>query len=393
MEQGISLGPDGMFRRDGAVFVPVGVAYRPAQGTSRAAIGTELAAIAASGLNAVRVRTGTEQAAVREAGAHGLAIFCDEASDPDGLQALSFIPQPGTHLLGFDGLADPFSHTLLPFVVRRVRAHGPAMVASLGFGAVLGAAREDAWLRVVLPAIRGAGAAGVFWRELRGSDGLWDAAGRVRPGREYFCTWARGAADEVGADPRPPVGLLIPEAARLDADCERRLLLAHYFLGVIGRAWQPVTVAQLATGWTHPVLTCGPTIAKSEVGTVRTWVEAGGELFWHGPDALAWDEALAALLGARPLDWRSGRGISVNTFGERFTLAHFPHDVRAELEPTGAQVLAADHQGQPLVLENRLGNGRVRYALPIVEDAIVPVAAHPPARDRWASWYRGMLGA
>ena len=98
-----------------------------------------------------------------------------------------------------------------------------------------------------------------------------------------------------------------------------------------------------------------------------------------------------ALLGAAVVDWRSARGISVPAFGERFTLAHFPADMRAELEPRGAGVLAHDQQGLPVLLELPLGHGRVRFMLPMVEEAIVPVAAHPTSRDRWQSWYRGML--
>jgi hypothetical protein len=132
-------------------------------------------------------------------------------------------------------------------------------------------------------------------------------------------------------------------------------------------------------------------VTVSDVAELRAWVADGGDLFWHGPDPLAWSDELTALLGARPVDWRSARGISVSAFGERFTMAHFPHDVRAELEPCGASVLAQDQQGLPVLLENRVGRGRVRYVLPIVEEAIVPVAAHPTARDRWAAWYRGML--
>lgn len=392
MDHGIRLGPDGRWQRDGAPFFPVGVNYQPADGATLSLIRTDLAAIATTGLNAVRVRTEAERVMLLKAGAHGLAIFCSDAESSDGIQGLTFVAQPGTHLLGFDGLTDPFSHALLPFAVRRAQARGPVLVASLGFGARLGASREDAWLRAVLPATRTAGAAGVFWCELFGPDGLWDTERNVQSGREFFGAWASIATARIEADERMPVGLFIPGGPRLDADCERRLLLAHHFLGVVGRAWRPVTMAEVAAGWKHPVLVSGPIVTPADVTLLRGWVASGGELFWHGPDALAWDDALAELLGARPMDWRSGRGISVNAFGERFTLAHFPQDVRAELEPTGAQVIAPDHQGQPLLLENRVGRGRVRYALPIVEDAIIPVAAHPPARDRWASWYRGILG-
>jgi hypothetical protein len=187
------------------------------------------------------------------------------------------------------------------------------------------------------------------------------------------------------------VGLLLPAGGRRDVAVERRLLLAQYLLGLNGRAGEPVILERLLSGWKGPLLITGRPVDAAEVVVLRHWVEDGGQLFWHGPDALAWDEALGALLGARPVDWRSGRGVSVQAFGERFTLAHFPHDVRAELEPGGAHVLASDHQGQPLLLEHVLGAGRVRYALPLVEDAIVPVAAHPSARDRWAAWYRGMF--
>jgi len=65
--------------------------------------------------------------------------------------------------------------------------------------------------------------------------------------------------------------------------------------------------------------------------------------------------------------------------------------LRVEVEMTSATVLARDHQEIPVIIEHRIGAGRVRAALPLVEDAIAPVASHPAARDRWASWYRGFL--
>lgn len=416
MAQVFSLGADSFFRCDGAPFMPVGVNYWPTNGASAnewwrrwpaAEIRADLAAIAAAGLNAVRVSgpdTNAMLGRVRElitwCSQHGLAAafagpesYESEGALPvRGCEAVTFSARPDEQVLGFDGLADPFFHTLLPFAVRRARLKGPVLITSLGVGATLGAGRQQTWLRAALPAARVAGAAGFFWADWRGDDGLTGTDGRIQAGQEAYCAYAReSGAMPLLESPAQTVGVLFPQGRDGGAGSLPCLALAQYFLSSMGRAWRAVTANELATVNIGSLLVAGIPVTASEVALLRAWTAAGGELFWHGPDPLAWNEDLVALLGSRPVDWRSGRGISVQAFGERFTLAHFPHDVRAELETCGATVLAPDHQGFPLLLENRFAGGRVRYAMPLVEESIVPVAAHPLARDRWTAWYRGML--
>jgi hypothetical protein len=54
-------------------------------------------------------------------------------------------------------------------------------------------------------------------------------------------------------------------------------------------------------------------------------------------------------------------------------------------------VLAADDAGLPVLLKNRLGEGQVVYALPLVEETIAQETADPRRRERWIDFYRYML--
>ncbi len=55
--------------------------------------------------------------------------------------------------------------------------------------------------------------------------------------------------------------------------------------------------------------------------------------------------------------------------------------------------LAADQDGLPTVLTHRAGQGKVVYALPVVESSIADDASDREARSRWQRWYVGMLQA
>lgn len=391
MSGDVVLGPDGSYRRDGAVFVPVGVNCHVPNPVDRAAIAADLRAAAALGLNAVRVDSAAARAAiVAPARAAGLVVLDASSETSTSIRQVRFSAEPGAHVLGFDGLSDPFFHTFLPFAVRCARLRGPVIVSSLRVGARLGPEREDAWLRAALPAARRAGSAAFFWESLRGPDGLLTPEGHPLPGRAYFGGFAREIHGVPAADRSADIALLMPEGAESDDHAMRRALVAQYFLGKTDPRWRCVRPIDIADGG-NPALLVGSRLSREELARLQAWVAGGGRLFWHGPDPVGWDETMTALLGARPVDWRSGRGISVNAFGERFTLAHFPRGVRVELEPVGARVLATDQHDLPVLLEHAVGRGRVRYALPIVEDAVLPVAGHPAARDRWEAWYRGML--
>lgn len=389
----LTLQPDGCYHDDSGTCFPVGVNYVVSADATRAELEADLRGMAAAGLNAVRVRSRPECARLAEIGVEELALVCeaDEIISPAATN-LRFIASPAEQLLGFDGLGDPFFHTFLPAHVRCARKCGPVVVAALGCGGLLGAAREEAWLRSSLPATRAAGAAGIFWNAWRGADGLVANDGNLHPGRRFFGELARDNATPMDAPSESEaIGIWLHGGSRHDA-AYARLLLAQYFVVRLGRAWLPIGRNDLAEARCRTLLIAGGDVAPDVAGALNAFVTRGGELIWHGPDFAGSAGWLAPLLGARLTDWRSGRGVSVNAFGERFTMAHFPRDVRAEIEPVGATVLATDQQDLPLLLEHRLGSGRVRYVLPVVEDAILPVAAHSSARDRWLSWYRGMLG-
>lgn len=423
MAQEFSLGPDGGLQRAGSRFVPIGVNYpldeiwadassrqvTPAAQIDR--LRADLDAMAALGLNAVRFRVPPSAVVpgLRSLGSGEVARWCDERGlavtgvgllpdDAAGVMPLTafaeveFSCRPGNHAVGFDGLTDPFLHTLLPFAVREARRRQPVLVTSLATGGALGPRVVETWLRATLPAAASAGAAGFFWADWRGPDGLVDQRGQVQPSRTAFIAVAREAMADAGGAAQPAdIGLFFPQARQPGGEVLRRLMLANYFLGKLGFAAAAVDASNLERTPVRAVLLAGVPLDARDRAALQAWTIAGGELFWHGPDPLDWDNEMSAWLGAQVVDWRSPRGISVSTFGERFTLAHFPHDVRAEFAPAGATVLATDQQGLPVLLENRIGNGRVRWMAPLVEEAIAPVATHPAARDRWVAWYRGML--
>ena len=90
--------------------------------------------------------------------------------------------------------------------------------------------------------------------------------------------------------------------------------------------------------------------------------------------------------GARPVDYRASRAATVDAFGETWKMGVYPRDMRVELVPDGAAVLAQDQEGLPVLLSHEAGQGRVVYALPVVE-----AAADRQARNRWLRWYAGMV--
>ena len=110
-----------------------------------------------------------------------------------------------------------------------------------------------------------------------------------------------------------------------------------------------------------------------------------------GPDPVNWGHEFVRLFGARPVDYRASRPATVSAFGEGWTLGAYPRNMRVEIVPDGAIVLASDQDGMPAVLSNMVDQGRVVYALPIVEAAAAEVAQDREARDRWQRWYAGVL--
>jgi hypothetical protein len=135
----------------------------------------------------------------------------------------------------------------------------------------------------------------------------------------------------------------------------------------------------------------GSMLDALEVHALEAWVRAGGALIWHGPDPVNWGHEYVRLLGARPVDYRASRPATVDAFGETWTMDVYPRDMRVELVPDEATVLAQDQDGLPVLLSHEAGQGRVVYALPVVEAASAEVAGDRQARTRWLRWYAGML--
>jgi hypothetical protein len=127
------------------------------------------------------------------------------------------------------------------------------------------------------------------------------------------------------------------------------------------------------------------------VRTLGEWVRAGGRLIWHGPDPVNWGHECVALLGARPVDYRTPRPSVVQWGGETWRLAHHPRDMRLQVVPGEATVLAYDEEGLPAVLTNHVGRGKIVYALPVAEEEAALVAGERAARDRWQRWYAAAL--
>ena len=106
-----------------------------------------------------------------------------------------------------------------------------------------------------------------------------------------------------------------------------------------------------------------------------------------------WGHECAALLGARPVDYRIPCPAVVQWGGDRWTLAHTPREMRVEVVVAEAAELAHDEEGLPVVLANRLGQGMIVYALPVPEAQAAEIAEERAARDCWQRWYAAALEA
>src|SRR5690606_2608701 len=93
----------------------------------------------------------------------------------------------------------------------------------------------------------------------------------------------------------------------------------------------------------------GAKLTARETANLAAWVEAGGRLLFHGPDALTWGEAMIRLLGAEPLDFRAPDPRRVRWAGTGWNLAHFPREIRLHVRLAGPQSLAVDDLGEPFL--------------------------------------------
>jgi hypothetical protein len=329
-------------------------------------------------------------------------------------------PVPYWQGLRFDGIRDPFAQAFLPYAVTAVRAFGPTMVQE--FGTLITAAREpqDAYLRATLPAAWEAGANGFLWwclRDIRsrarnyvkscmeGTLGLVDDRDRVKPGLEYFLEFAKSLQDRPAPDRGVDLALYWPRHYWPKDDpgatgndprvVHNRLLSAYHLLRLAGRRVCVVRGGQPVPSSVRTILIAGAHPDGDEQAALDAWVAAGGRLVWHGPRWHEWGNDAARLLGARPADFRVQKAVRVEAFGRTWSFEHWmtPENARLELVPAGATPVAFDAERFPMVWRHDRGRGRVIFALPVVEEAVLAKLTDPPARDQWKDWYTGILQA
>lgn len=327
-------------------------------------------------------------------------------------------PVPAWHSVAFDGMTDPLCQSLLPLYTRIARAHGPTMVQEFGTIVTFGARQQDAYLRAILPACRDAGANGFLWWCLRdiawrghpymknafeGTLGLIDAQDRIKPGLEYFVEFAQSLLRDgppARHDDRDAIGLYLPRhyyprdnpsnPGNDPREFSRHLVIANHLLQSNGAKVRVVRGDQPLPADVKTLVISSVFVDGDEAAALLAWVRAGGRLIWHAPDPINWGNDYIALLGALPLDYRAPREINVAFAGKQWQLAHHPRNVRMEVQPTTAQVIAQSDDGLPCVLANEVGAGHVVYALPAVEKGIAEVAGDRAARDAWATWFAAM---
>jgi hypothetical protein len=325
-------------------------------------------------------------------------------------------PVPAWHSIAFDGMTDPLCQSLLPFYVQVARSFGPVLVQEFGTIVTFGAEQQDAYLRAVLPACWEAGCNGFLWWCLRdikarvhpylknsfeGTLGLVGDDDHVKPGLGYFIEFARSLQQRPAPDRTADIGLYWPKHYYLrdnqhnpgnnPRSLARRLIMANYILRQLGHHTRIVRGDLALDSSLNTMLIPGALLGGDETAALDAWVRSGRRLIWHGPDPFNWGADCIRLLGARPVDYRSTQAQQIAYAGEVWTLGGYPRNMRVELAPTTAQVLARTEDGLPSVLVNRVGDGTVVYALPLLEDAMADVSCDHTSRSRWLTWYRRML--
>lgn len=326
-------------------------------------------------------------------------------------------PVPGWHPIDFDGMADPFCQSLLPFYTKVTRAFGPVIVQEFGTLVTFGEQQQDRYLRAMLPACWEAGANGFLWWCLRdiparvhpyvkgrveSTLGLVDAQDRVKPGLEYVIEFTQSLQDRPTPEvPTGEVGLYFPRHFYLRENQQnpgnaphrlsRWMLVADFLLQQLGHSVRVVRGDRPIDPAVHALVIPSARLDSDEAEALEAWVSAGNRLIWHGLDTHSWGHEYVRLLGAKPVDYRAARAVSVSAFGDVWVFADYPRGIRAEVVPETATVIARDAYQLPVLLTNRVGQGVVNYALPVVEEAIASVAGDRRLRDRWKAWYGRML--
>lgn len=328
-------------------------------------------------------------------------------------------PVPAWHSVPFDGMTDPLCQSLLPLYCKLARAHGPVMLQEFGTILTGGPKLQECYLRAVLEGCWNAGANGFLWWCLKdipapvhpytyhgfeSALGLVDAAGRIKDGLQVFLEFARSLpARPVREAPTGDVALWLPrhyynrdeKAANNDpASLSRRLILANHLLQHAGHTVRIVRGDEPLDPAVKTLIIPSALLAADEAESLEPWVRAGGHLIWHAPDPFNVGPAYERLLGAKAVDFRATRPCTVDAFNASWHFSSYPRNMRLHMEPLTAEVLAQDPATNlPVILRNRLGKGTGVAAMPLVEDAILPVADVPAQRNTWSAWYQGMLAA
>jgi hypothetical protein len=167
--------------------------------------------------------------------------------------------------------------------------------------------------------------------------------------------------------------------------------MANYLLRQMGHATRVVRGDGPLDEDIDTLLIPGAMLDALEVQAVEAWVREGHTLIWSGPDPVNWGHEFVRLLGARPVDYRAPRPACVDAWGRDWVLNTYPRDMRVEVVPDTAAVLARDQDGLPVVLSSEAGQGQVVYALPIAEASVAQISTDRVARDRWQQWYASIL--
>ena len=332
------------------------------------------------------------------------------------LYSMHGYPVPAWHPIAFDGMTDPLAQRLLPLYTKVARAFGPVMLQEFGTILAGSAAKQDAYLRGMLPAAWAAGANGFLYWCMRdvvalahpytrvpfeSTLGLFGDDDQVKPGLRFFVEFTRSLVDQPVPTPGG-IGLYFPahhyhrdapqnpgNEPRLTA---RWLAAAEHALGTLGHATRIVRGDLPAIpDDVETLVIAGARLDLHEILRVSDWVARGGRLVWHGVDAASSCARTTPLLGAVAADFRSARTMSVALFGETWPIERFGGGTRSEFAPTTARVLAFDADGVGQAFVNRLGDGAAFWSVGVIEESIAAVAGQPAARDRWCGWYRGAL--
>jgi hypothetical protein len=313
---------------------------------------------------------------------------------------------PSHHPVTFDGLTDPLGQSLLPLYTEMARTSGPVLLQDLATLPTLGVSQQEAFLETVLPACWAAGANGFLWNAMfdgahPGTIGLLDENGQLKPCFRHFVEFAQSTAEL----PAPRfaanyIGLYLPKAycsrdgssSPSDRSTTSRFLAtAHYHLRAGGNEVHLVRGDRPIHPRTRRIFIAGAELDDSEIAALTAWVTAGGHLSWHGPNPEQWNAAYQHLISAVAVDFRTPKEAIVSWAGAEWKVEHYPGNIRLEVEPVDAEVLATDQTGFPVVLRHRLGNGTVICALPQIDHAVSSSNLARRDRDRCTQWYRAMV--